>query len=402
MIEERALSRIGSGSLIIHGGMYDELPTIHRMFRDLTRPEWCRSRKVYYVEKGFGGRVRLRQVTSLPRKGREQDPVLFIGREPIDLDVIKAQIATANVDQALSGVRWELYGDTQLCELVAQGRFDIVDLIPRDRENVHRLVAGGHLNVDLRSGALDFDNILTTHECPKCHCHRFGLDILMFVPEWMRCDACGFSGSSERLPNLSPVFALVRRLDHTKDILPASISNDAPEAMHFVEVVATPALAQLICHWHITVGGGYEKKPYDHFEPENVRRLYERSLFNLLRIEVIRRRFIRCVSEHFNRRIAEFEAGHVPEFCRGEGRDDEIRAQRITEWTQDRQTFEEETEELAHLDELLFDATSIQNGILRLERIRGIISKFTLYLEDLIEVLWEDHCAPTADITERT
>jgi hypothetical protein len=138
--------------------------------------------------------VRLRQILHLPRHNRVDDPILTITQGPIDLDFVKACIANANVGQALSGVRWELYGDSDLVELVAQGRFDLIDLLPADLERTIQLVRNGHLNAGPNSEALDFDNLRITHTCPVCHKPRFGRDLLLFIPKWMRCDACGNQG----------------------------------------------------------------------------------------------------------------------------------------------------------------------------------------------------------------
>jgi|GEM_PF-5251648 len=394
MNDMHALSRVMPGSLTTEYDNEDEYLTIFAKFRDLTRPEWCRSRKVYYLEEGFGGRVRLRQVTKLPRKDKGDDAVLSIMKGPFDLDVVKAHIANANINQVLSGVRWELYGDYELTELIEQGRFDIIDLLPPDRDRIERLTRSGNLNVDLKKGALDFDNFLPVHTCPACHAYKFGLDLLVYEPEWMRCSACHYT--DRQFIDMKAVFDLNRLLKYTKPALSATLPADAPIEMGFVELVATPALTRLIRKSVIPFGGVFrEGMPYQ-LTVEDVYRLYDHSLFKLLRTDTIRAAFIASMNKHFERRLAAFRAGKVPAFFKGSGMDEEICKRRIEEWEKSREEFGNAAELLAHLDEFLFDQQPFYTSARAKDYWKMIlaISDFPLYLEDLLDVLWTDHCAP--------
>src|SRR3989338_1233777 len=189
----------------------------------------------------------------------------------------------------------------------------------------------------------------------------------------------------------------MRRLVRTTHLLTAPVADSAPVEMSFVETTATPALAQLITQSFIDLHGVYSDRLHDKLTPEKVRMLYDRSLFNLLRVETIRQAFVACMKQHFERRLVNFRAGYVPIAYRHLGMDEEVCERKIREWEESRDRFEEETELLAHLDEPLFSTKPHREygpaDSKRWTQMVKAIADFPNYLENLLEVLWTDHCA---------
>ncbi len=397
MTDITTLSRVQPGSLTTEDINFD-LPNIFWKFREVMRAEWCHSRKIYYLEKGFGDRVRLRQVTKLPRKDKSTDPTIQVFKNPVEIDVVKATIANINQRQVLTGVRWELYADFELLELIEMGRFDIVDLLPQHPDRLRQLVSTGVLDVSIKMGALDFDCLITSHTCPKCRQISFGKDLLILVPEWMNCDKCTCSGwGKNAFVDIGAALTLAQRLQNTRSVLPAKPADYAPIELWFIETVATPAFSQLIKHRTVMTIEGVNHNDISH---QLISLLYEKSLYKLLKIPDIKALFIKSVGRHFSNRIQRLEYGELPQARVNHLPDNEYRKWLISDWRRAQSQFEDATERVSEIERLLLCTQVKPENILELSDVQSVIGDFPHYLEDILTTIWEEHFDDKKDVVD--
>jgi hypothetical protein len=309
-----ALSRVDAGSLTTH---VEPEHNVFRLFRLAFGAGNCRQRKVYWVEERWGQTI-LRQVLDPKRTLKREDKLISMVRSVLDLDVVLLAIAASSVGQILTGVRWEVYRDFACTELLAMGRFDHIDLLGAiEPAKLRALIASGVVTCNLHPDDWDFDGILLTHRCPKCQ-RAYGKDILAFLPGWMECQHCGFSGMHQQHVAADVARALLGRLTReTAGILSAAepTSETLLVPTYFLDIHATPLLHWLITHFTsgLPLRDWKEREVFADdahggFTINRIYRCYQRSLFPLLEVDLTREAFLGCVRAYYDRRIAHVRA----------------------------------------------------------------------------------------------
>ena len=259
-------------------------------FRQVFSAQHLRERAIFWFEEKRG-RAIVRHVRDPERQRKSEDQV--IGMTVPDINAVRILIGNFTDSMPLSTVRWELYQDFDLTELNSMGRFDHIDLLSElDQATGKALQSQGIIPY----GHWDFDQILLTHLCPLCgkiYDRRF----LIYVPH-LRCESC-----SQIIPfgrTISTAHDLVKRhLMKTEKvtILPVPGIGNQVSIQDFID----PA-ANSFAYWLTTKeqGGGIyaftvsSRNPtIDHGFTDNWMSFYYRSLFHLMKNELVRDAFNR-------------------------------------------------------------------------------------------------------------
>ncbi len=313
MTDRYELSRAGPSSLKKEDDPFISTENdTGRRFRLVFSAERCGRKKVYYLEPTAVGTTRLRQVVKREqdRRGKKDDKLLAIFPGKPDMDMVRLAIASANREEILTGVRWEVYLGADCQQLLEMGRFDVVDLLGRsDLVKAKLLADKGTVSVDLNPYSWDFDGLLTGHQCPKCK-RTATIDFIIFFPEAINCE-CGLQGERDMDLFKCQIQTLISRLTKGQaEILdiPMSGREDCPS--YLIEYHATPLFAWVVMHllkgfqirhcWHTLHELGKDKG-HNAFEAENLHRLYRRSILPLLEVELLREAFVRLAKKSINR-----------------------------------------------------------------------------------------------------
>ncbi|NQT50392.1 hypothetical protein HQ571_06890 [Candidatus Kuenenbacteria bacterium] len=369
----------------------DEQPSIFWKFRQIFEADWCTERKIYWYDVRFN-RTRLWQVTKLDRESKTQDKLLGIFPGEPDLDVLKLAIGGANWERILTGVRWEIYSDFACSQLVAMGRFDIIDLMSTDRAKLERIYRSDIVGVKTSITDWDFDGIFRTHICPICN-KAYSQDLLMFIPSWMKCNNCGFSLSDDRGRCSNLIKVLLSRLVRSNEFhFPVKDKDNIPVAIQLIDVLPTPLIAYVIGE---ILDGLPLSQSYDlgiGMTHQDLTTCLEMSIFNKIRIPIIRDGFIDFVSTYFDEQITHYKnGGHLPKIPMPGTNDDEHRQYLTHDWQDMKQRFIDETMLLSNLaDWFLGREITSTDEYHEASFFKGALSNFAYNLETMIELLWQE------------
>lgn len=248
-------------------------------FREVFAANNQPERAVFWAEESRG-KIILRHVRKLGRTRKMED--LIIGRVGNDFGEAKIAIGNYAADSAATTIRWELYANFELTELVASGRFDFADLLEGGFESLpeHR----SKLVHDW-----DFDSIALTHRCPHCN-GTFNRTSVLYVPHF-KCEHCGKSPTADHARNV--INALMRKHKIRAETLsthPVEKSDDRFKVQYFVD-----PLPNSVVYWwittHITESISRENSVFYDHAFETLQALYRASLFRLMQVSQIRSAF---------------------------------------------------------------------------------------------------------------
>lgn len=248
-------------------------------FREVFSADKQPERVIFWVEEQ-NGKFILRHVRNLNRKRKMEDHL--VGMVSSNLDQIKIAIGNYVAGAFTTTVRWEIYSDFALSQLVECGRFDFHDLLPNvDFAQIPKL---GTLR-----GDWDFDSIFLTHCCEKCK-KIFNRESIIYIPHHV-CESCGEGQTRDHVQNL--IRALMRKAAYRKvHITTFTRQKDAPgfPVQHFLD-----PLPNSIMYWWLTMqtaGGTADPEEFfDHIEPEIFRSLYRSSIFFWMTRSFVREAF---------------------------------------------------------------------------------------------------------------
>ena len=369
----------------------EEQPSIFWKFRHIFEADWCTERKIYWYDVRFN-RTRLWQVTKLDRESKKQDKLIGIFPGQPDLDVLKLAIGGTNFDKILTGVRWELYSDFICTQMVTTGRFDVIDLVPTDQSKLEQIYNSNIVGIKTSITDWDFDGIFRTHICPKCQ-KAYGQDLLMFIPTWMHCQNCGFSLKKDRGTFSSIIKILLGRLVvSNKHRFPIKDKSNIPVAIKMIDVLPTPLIAYIIgellngCPLQHSVGLGMGMTPQD------LVTCLEMSLFNKIRIPIIRDGFIDFGSAYFDEQITSYQnGGQLPNIPMLGITDDEHREYLTNDWKEMKQEFIDQTMLLSNLvDWFLGRKVTTAEKYKEARFFKTALYGYAFNLETMIEQLWKE------------
>ncbi len=264
--------------------------------------EWhrCRRRKIYWFESRWG-RTIVRQVTNLNRTKNQEDRLLATIPGKPDVDLIKLVIANSSPHQILTGVAWELYDTFKLETPVASGRFDHMDLLPRDQDQMERLLVQRVVPVNSQEDAWDFDGLLLTHRCYKCR-QIFGHDCLVYDQHFMACP-CGYKLATEDLRVVTK-HMLQRLIVNPSGVVSREARVDFGT---FLDIHATSTICNCIKLLRIPALDTHTlptEVTLSAFTDDHLRACYQLSLLPLLKSRLTREPFLGYVDAFYERRLA--------------------------------------------------------------------------------------------------
>lgn len=169
---------------------------LFRSFREIFDASSQRERVVFWIEQNRGYTI-LRCVRKLQRQYASED--ILIGRTKGDLNDIRAMIGNFASNCNMTPIRWELYADFNLVNMVEVGRFDHFDLLPFFKGEDDLAQRGIVL-----SGDWDFDNVILMHKCPNCGSTFNKYSIIYIIDEC--CEKCG------KIPDIMQAKKVMRQI----------------------------------------------------------------------------------------------------------------------------------------------------------------------------------------------
>ncbi len=256
-------------------------------FRDVFSAENQPERAIFWIEESRG-QAFLRHVVNRKRTRKSDD--LLVGKITCDLDAIRVLIGNFAAGSSLTSVRWELYADFALTNLVERGRFDLRDLLPTIDDLSVLTRKGLALN-----GDWDFDNIILTHKCPNCKgvCNRTSV---LYVPHFP-CEQCGEpAGRDQSGRIINRLLLKFRQRQERLALYPAGEESGAFSIQQFVD----PA-PNSVAYWWITVQAGAamddEKAAFYGGQQEMLHAIVRQSLFKFMTIHYLREGFKKFLME---------------------------------------------------------------------------------------------------------
>lgn len=360
--------------------------SIFGILRAVFHAKACARRKVYWMERGFGGRMRLRQVMA-PRERKGEDRLIGVYPCEPDVDVAKLAIAASCFDEILTGIRWELY-DSMACEgtPIATGRFDHVDLLPENSALLGAIIAN-HPTLAPSPKLFDLDGLTTSHACPRCQ-KAWDVYTVMFLPAQMEsatkngaCKHCGLSALEARAAMHSTAKILLHRLCRTTGTF--DVADESTEPGRYLELMNTAVAiyyADRLIHSRI-----FESRELVEGElAESVAECIQRSMFTSLQDERARETFIRLSDAYIDDGIMRAKQRQSWDFkLKPSLSDDDYRQWLIQEWESERQSVRRELEYALKVPSLLFASRHAWTAN-DFEAWRQAISGFGSHIETLL------------------
>ncbi len=275
-----------NGLMTTYTSLPDTLPEddytrrLFRCFREVFVAENQPQRAVFWVEE-VRGNIILRHVRNLNRTRKIEDNI--VGRLGNDFDAVKIAIGNYAAGSATTTVRWEIYADFALTQLVECGRFDFHDLLPRtDFSEISKLK--GQL-----VGDWDFDSILLTHKCLHCN-GIFNRKSVLYVSHYT-CEQCGKAPTWDHARDT--IVRLMRK--HTIRANALTVHTNERYDNEFKVQYFVDPLPNSVVYWWITnqLANSIEDQnsTFSGDQLETLNTLYRASLFRLMRIPSIRSAF---------------------------------------------------------------------------------------------------------------
>lgn len=275
-------------------GYQDEFARkLFRSFRDVFAAERLPERAVFWLDYK-DGHVIVRHVRNLKRHRKSAD--LMVGKAPNDLDAVRILIGNFAAGCKLTTVKWELYGDFGLSNLLDMGRFDYADLTHSiDAEKASALTA----QRIFPAGNWDFDGIMSMHQCLRCK-KVFDKHSILYQPN-KPCDSCG------HIPLWNDAQLVI------KDIMLGYLSRleritthpaDLPEGEFAIQYFVDP-IPNSVMYWLLSIRRGMTqpdpRQIFGTFENADFQKwlttMYHRSLFHFMVADTTRRFFTEYMTE---------------------------------------------------------------------------------------------------------
>lgn len=241
---------------------------------------------VFWIEEKHG-QIILRHVRNFSRQRKGEDHL--VGRAGNNLDAVRVAIGNFAAGASMTTIRWELFADFGLTDLIEFGRFDFRDLLPDIKSFADIAKKGTQL-----VGDWDFDSIILSHQCPNCYGVHNSASVI-YIPHF-KCEKCGKVPTPDQSHTVVCRMLNKFRQRQTITVHLRRTNGDQFAVQHFVD-----PLPNSIIYWWITSQMAEAiDDPRSTLAPKQqsiLRAVYQTSLFKFMTIPSIRKGFQRYLKE---------------------------------------------------------------------------------------------------------